>query len=142
MTLDYAYWWSAASRNPSDRRFRSPSLSTYGSPAPMRENAFRKKFGRALRAAREGKGLTQRELAEAAGLAEKYLSRIELGGATPSIFIAARLASVLGVTLDDLAAAEPAADSAELGAIVRLLRGRSDAELARLRRALGELLRP
>ena len=55
-----------------------------------------------MRSAREERGFTQRELAEAARIADKYLSRIELGLATPSIHVAARLARELGVSLDVL----------------------------------------
>ncbi len=66
----------------------------------MREGPFRRTFGRAVRTARKGKGLTQRELAEAARIADKYLSRIELGLATPSVFVASRLARALGVSVD------------------------------------------
>jgi transcriptional regulator with XRE-family HTH domain len=55
-----------------------------------------------VRTAREERGLTQRELAEAARIADKYLSRIELGHATPSVYVASRLARALGVSLDAL----------------------------------------
>jgi transcriptional regulator with XRE-family HTH domain len=68
----------------------------------VREGPFRRTFGRAVKTAREGRGLTQRELAEAASIADKYLSRIELGLATPSVYVAARLARALGVSLDGL----------------------------------------
>ena len=68
----------------------------------MREGPFRRTFGRAVKAAREERGFTQRELAEAASIADKYLSRIELGLATPSVYVASRLAKALGVSLDAL----------------------------------------
>jgi transcriptional regulator with XRE-family HTH domain len=68
----------------------------------VREGPFRRTFGRAVRSAREARGFTQRELAEAARIADKYLSRIELGLATPSIYVASRLAIALGVSLDTL----------------------------------------
>ena len=68
----------------------------------MREGPFRRTFGRAIKSAREARGLTQREVAEAAHIADKYLSRIELGLATPSVYVASRLARALGVSLDAL----------------------------------------
>jgi len=72
----------------------------------VREGPFRRTFGRAVRTAREERRLTQRELAEAARIADKYLSRIELGLATPSVYVASRLARALGVTLDALVPAQ------------------------------------
>jgi len=68
----------------------------------VREGPFRRTFGRAVKTAREERGLTQRKLAEAASIADKYLSRIELGLATPSVYVASRLSRALGVTLDEL----------------------------------------
>jgi transcriptional regulator with XRE-family HTH domain len=68
----------------------------------VREGPFRRTFGRAVKAAREARGLTQRELAEAASIADKYLSRIELGLATPSVYVASRLARALGLSVDAL----------------------------------------
>lgn len=61
-----------------------------------------KKFGAALREERTTARLTQEGLAQKAGIATKYLSRIELGEQVPSIDIAARLAMALGVSLDVL----------------------------------------
>jgi len=68
----------------------------------MREDAFRRSFGRSLKRLREARALTQRELAELAEIAEKYLSRIELGLATPSVHVAWRLARALDESLDRL----------------------------------------
>jgi transcriptional regulator with XRE-family HTH domain len=68
----------------------------------VQEGPFRRTFGQAVRTTREKRGLTQRELAEGAHIADKYLSRIELGLATPSVYVASRLALALGVTLDAL----------------------------------------
>ena len=66
------------------------------------EVLFRREFGRRVRAARTSQGLSQRELAERADLADKYLSRIEVGAATPSIFVADRIARALGVGVEGL----------------------------------------
>ena len=46
--------------------------------------------------------MTQKELAERAGLTETYLSRLESAGSTPGIDLVARLADALGTTVHDL----------------------------------------
>jgi transcriptional regulator with XRE-family HTH domain len=107
----------------------------------VREGPFRRHYGRAVKAAREGRGLTQRELAEAARIADKYLSRIELGMATPSVYVASRLAQALGVSLDGLVASSPKLADQELASVLRMLRALSPSELERVRRILLEILR-
>jgi len=107
----------------------------------MGAKSSRTTFGQQLRAARERSGLTQRELAEQAEIADKYVSRLELGIATPSIAVTRRLAEALETSIDDLIGTRPAAQDAELGAVLRLLRGRSSAEIGRARRILEELFR-
>jgi transcriptional regulator with XRE-family HTH domain len=107
----------------------------------VREGPFRRYFGRAVKAAREARGLTQRELAEAARIADKYLSRIELGMATPSVYVASRLARALGVSVDGLVASAPKAADHQLTSVLRLLRSVSPSELERVRRILLEVLR-
>lgn len=107
----------------------------------MREPGFRKSLGRALKSAREEQGLTQRELAEAAQIAEKYLSRIEIGLATPSSYVVFRLAHALGVSVDELLGASPKHLDPERASILRLLRRASPEELERVRRVVAELLR-
>ena len=106
----------------------------------MRERTFRKSFGHTVRAARDGTGMTQRDLAEKVGIAEKYLSRIELGLATPSVLIATNLAQALGLSLDALTGADkPAAPAAV--AIARLLQGQKPEVAERALRVVRELLR-
>ena len=75
------------------------------------EASFRRALGTRLRAARVAAGWTQRELAERADLADRYLSRLELGLAMPSVWVVARLARHLGVSLDALVGASSAAES-------------------------------
>lgn len=107
----------------------------------MRERQFRNQLSRSVKSAREELGLTQRSLAERAGITEKYLSRIELGLATPSVLVAFRLAGALGLGLDRLVAATPTVVSPALAACTRLLHQRSPEQLDRARRVLVELFR-
>jgi transcriptional regulator with XRE-family HTH domain len=105
------------------------------------DKAFRRTFGRALKARREAAGLTQRELAEAVDIAEKYLSRIEMGIATPSLPVAARLARELASGLDALLGLTGADEPPEALEIAKLLRGRSPADRRRAVRIVVELFR-
>jgi transcriptional regulator with XRE-family HTH domain len=59
-------------------------------------------FGTKVRLARRKSGLTQRELGEAAGLAQSYIFEIETMGANVSLEGLARLASCLRVSIKDL----------------------------------------
>jgi transcriptional regulator with XRE-family HTH domain len=45
-------------------------------------------------------GLTQAELAKSAGMTQPQLSRLESGGATPTVPLLARIASALNADLD------------------------------------------
>ena len=101
----------------------------------MRESTFRKRLGVNLKRLREQRALTQRELAEASQIAEKYLSRIEIGLATPSVHVAWRLAQALGSTLDRLLGLS-AREDGDLAAITRLLRGKTRRELKRALRVI------
>ncbi|MEI8256353.1 MAG: helix-turn-helix transcriptional regulator [Deltaproteobacteria bacterium] len=108
----------------------------------MREQTFRRAFGRAVKSARLAAGLTQREAAERMSLAEKYLSRIEVGMATPSLPVAARLARLLGVGLDALTSATLVAEQPEINAIAAMLRGRSKSDVVRARWIIEAFCRP
>jgi ribosome-binding protein aMBF1 (putative translation factor) len=64
-------------------------------------------LGQRIREARESLGRSQVEVAAAAGISQGYLSQLEQDEREPTLSIAARLASALGVSLDELAAALP-----------------------------------
>ena len=51
---------------------------------------------------RQYRGLTQKALADAAGIGKSYISQIESGAKPGSVKILARLADVLDVSVDDL----------------------------------------
>lgn len=59
-------------------------------------------LGRSLRAVREERGLSLRELARRINVSPSFVSQIELGKANPSVGTLYALVSVLGITLDDL----------------------------------------
>ncbi|AWK87276.1 helix-turn-helix domain-containing protein [Azospirillum thermophilum] len=52
---------------------------------------------------REYRGMTQKQLGEAASVNQSYVSQIEAGGRVGTIEVLKRLADALGVDLDDLA---------------------------------------
>jgi transcriptional regulator with XRE-family HTH domain len=62
------------------------------------------RLGQTIRAIRETQGLSQKEVAEAAGIDQSYLSMIESGQRrNPGMSIMSRLAQALQVSMDELA---------------------------------------
>ena len=61
-----------------------------------------------VRAARTAAGLTQAELAAAAGVARQTVVAVEAGDYAPSVYLALTLASLLGSTVEALFDLEPA----------------------------------
>ena len=55
-----------------------------------------------IRVWREYRGMTQQELAEAAGISKSYLSQIESGKRTGTAEVLAGIAGALDLTLDDI----------------------------------------
>ncbi|MCA9323624.1 HAD-IA family hydrolase [Candidatus Saccharibacteria bacterium] len=65
--------------------------------------ASEKALGKAIQRARQAGGLTQQDLCQKASLSYSTLAKIERGAIkTPSVFTVARIASVLGVSLDEM----------------------------------------
>lgn len=62
-----------------------------------------RRFGSALRAARERAGLTQPELEARSGVSVPAIARYEAGRRAPALAEALVLAQLLGFSLDDLA---------------------------------------
>jgi len=58
-----------------------------------------------LRSARLAAGMTQEQVAEAAGVSASYLPRLEAGAAAPSLDVLLRLAAALGLPAGVLLAA-------------------------------------
>ncbi len=67
-----------------------------------KDNLIQRQFGLRLKELRDAKGMTQEDLAEKAELFRTYLSRIETGGANPTLTVIHQLADALGVTPDRL----------------------------------------
>ena len=67
-------------------------------------DAFTHAVGEAIRRARQERGWTQVELAEAAGLSSNYVARLERGEVGPSLFVAQKLCEALDTDLDALTA--------------------------------------
>lgn len=63
---------------------------------------IRQLFGQRLRTIRKGKGLTQEELADKAGLHFTYVGQIERGLRNPSLINLHKLAKALKITGGDL----------------------------------------
>ena len=59
-------------------------------------------LGREIKKARIDKGWKQKDLRDATGLSQKYLSEIETDSVDPRISIVVRIAKALGVSLDRL----------------------------------------
>jgi transcriptional regulator with XRE-family HTH domain len=66
-------------------------------PEPTAEN-----LGAALRAAREARGLSLREVARQVEVSPSFVSQVELGKAKPSVGTLYALVSVLGISLNEL----------------------------------------
>lgn len=85
-------------------------------------------FARRLREVRLGRGMTQADLAAAAGVSVTYVSELEGAATTPGIDLVARLARTLGTTAGDLLPGEEPPDS--LDALKEHVRGLSEELLA------------
>jgi len=61
---------------------------------------LRFELAEAVRSRREELGLSQRQLAERAGMTQPGVARFEAGGTTPTLPLLERLATALGLTLN------------------------------------------
>lgn len=79
------------------------SAVTNGYDAGMNQPSI---IGRNIKRLREEHGWTITELADRAGIFREHVSRYESGSRNPSLTTAAAIAQALGVTVNDLLAAE------------------------------------
>lgn len=70
----------------------------------MRTDELKTAFGRAVKALRTERGLTQETLAYESGVDRSYLSELENGRKMPSLDTVFRLATALGLSASDLIA--------------------------------------
>nr|WP_318237931.1 helix-turn-helix transcriptional regulator [Cupriavidus sp. CV2] len=63
---------------------------------------LRRRFGTRIRDLRKATGLSQEAFADRVGFARTYMSRIETGGANPSLDAIETLATALRITVADL----------------------------------------
>jgi transcriptional regulator with XRE-family HTH domain len=66
------------------------------------KTTLRKKFGQRIRALRDAAGMSQEAFADRCGFAGSYMSRIERGGANPSLDAIETLAGELKVPVRKL----------------------------------------
>ena len=89
------------------------------------ERRYMTELGRRVRVARELRGMTQKEAAQAAGIATDMISRLENGRyQSPGLRTLMRIADGLGAAVSDLlpdASSEPPASSTELSQRARLI---------------------
>lgn len=67
-----------------------------------KDRNFLRQFGRNLAAMREGQRLTQRILAERAGISTGYIASIESGRRWPRLIVHYAMANALGIEVDKL----------------------------------------
>jgi transcriptional regulator with XRE-family HTH domain len=102
-------------------------------------------IGRQIRLARERAGLTQAKLAEAAGIADETVSRIERGAYEPAVSTLISIGEALGIGLDVIAEGAPVAAeyTSSNAALVRRLSERAaqlDASAVRALIQVAEML--
>lgn len=68
----------------------------------MPNNSIRKTFGSRIKKLRLATGMTQESFADHCGFARTYMSRLETGGANPSLDAINTIATALNVPLKDL----------------------------------------
>ena len=78
------------------------------------------KTGRLIRALREQKGLTQKELAEAIGIGNKAVSKWERGLGCPDVSLLPELSKALGIGLETLLSGEIDTNDQERGNMKKL----------------------
>ncbi|MFG5863815.1 helix-turn-helix domain-containing protein [Metapseudomonas sp. CR1201] len=71
-------------------------------PSPPKSPSLRRQFGNRVRELRQAKGITQEAFADQCGFARTYMSRVETGGANPSLDAIKVLADALGISISTL----------------------------------------
>ena len=98
------------------------------------KHPFLVRLGERVRTRRNGRGMTRKELAAAAGVSERHLGNLELGVGNASVLILLQVASALNCSPADFLKDEER--SAELSLIRELLANHDESTLRRVREAI------
>lgn len=106
-------------------------------------DAYKRRFGDAVRARRRAAGLTQEELAEAAESSTEWISQVERGIGMPSMELSLRLARAVGDGIVSLvqAASDPASGRRRVQELILVVRDLDDRDLDVLLAAAREMAR-
>lgn len=107
--------------------------------AQMQRDALLAALGERVRSLRARRGLTRKALAEAADVSERHLANLEYGIGNASIVVLHHVACALQCSLAELVG-DVSTSSPEWLLIRELLENRSEADLRKVRAAIGELL--
>lgn len=100
-----------------------------------------KQLGERIRHLRKARGLTQEQLAQAAGISDKYLSEVERGASKVSVEILDKIATGLNIGIQDILSLTSEEDRGQLESyLFRLIKGASDEQLATLHRVIRAIL--
>src|SRR5262249_35187188 len=114
---------------PSTPLWMKNSATAVATLMPKPRNKVAKAFGRALREARDWRGLTQEELAADAELDRTYPSLLERGKRTPTLTVVYVLAKVLRTSMTKLSArTEEELEKIEAAAIAAKAQAEAQAE--------------
>jgi XRE family transcriptional regulator, aerobic/anaerobic benzoate catabolism transcriptional regulator len=106
---------------------------------PAEKNPFLVALGERVRGLRARRGMTRKAVSISANVSERHLANLEYGEGNASILVLLQVAGALHCTLAELIGDVTTA-SPEWLLIRELLDGRSEADLRRVRLAIGELL--
>lgn len=100
-----------------------------------------RRLGGRIRKLRKSRGQTQEQLAQEAGVSDKYLSEVERGVSKVSVEVLDKVASGLNVELRDLLAMDLEEDRKQMeDYLIRLIKGASDEQLVVLQRVVRAIL--
>ena len=120
-----------------------PGSSSTGAQSDLDQaetkNPFLVALGERVRGLRSRRGMTRKALSQAADVSERHLANLEYGEGNASILVLSQVADALQCPLAELIG-DVSTSSPEWLFIRELLSGRDEAELRRVRLAIGQLL--
>ena len=126
-----------------DAPHAAPGTSEPGRGTRRRERPNREPFlaalGGRVRVVRARRGMTRRELAQAAGVSERHLANLEYGLGNVSVLVLLKVANALQCSLAELIG-DVTASSPEWLLLREMLEHRDEATLRRVRAGIGRLL--